>query len=142
MSSLLETTFRVQRAAGHTAEGPALVSPVPFSARYDLDRDLGIISRLDHPLRGTSVAGAILIAPSVQGGVAAGWTFLKMRSLGIGFEGLIFDEINPVMVQGAQAANIPVAAGVESRIFSAVQTGMSIRLDPVNRSVTLLDGVS
>lgn len=138
MITTSQTVFAVQRSLGQVVEAPALVNQVTFSARYDLDRETGIISRLDHPLRGISVAGTILICPGVQGGVAAGWTFLKMNALGVGFSGLVFGKVNPVMVQGAQAAGIPIAAGVDPEIFEAVQTGAIVRLDPRQRRVTLV----
>jgi predicted aconitase with swiveling domain len=132
------TTFAVAQALGPSVEAPALVSPVPYSARYDLDRDTGIVSRAGHPLRGSSIAGAIFVCPAVQGGVAAGWTFLKLYALGVGVRGLVFGRTNPVMVQGAQAAGLPIMAGVDPAFFAAVRTGMVIRLEPAARRVVLV----
>ena len=130
--------FRVERAIGPRVEGPALISPVPFSARYDLDRESGLISRLGHPLAGESVADKIFICPAVQGGVAAGWTFLKLASLGVGFKGLVFGRVNPVVVQGAQAVGIPIAAGVDESIFEHVGNGAIVLLEPAALRVQLL----
>jgi uncharacterized protein len=135
-----ERTFRLAQATGPLIEAPALFSPVPFSARYDLDRTTGIISRDGHPLRGESVAGTILIAPGVQGGVAAGWAFLAMRGLDIAPAGLLFGAVNPVMVQGAVTAGIAIAAGVDPDFFGSVATGDTIRLDPERRQVVILPG--
>jgi predicted aconitase with swiveling domain len=132
------TTFAVARALGPSVEAPALVSPVPFSARYDLDRDTGVVSRAGHPLRGASIAGAIFVCPAVQGGVAAGWTFLKLAALGVGVRGLVFGRTNPVMVQGAQAAGIPIVAGIDPAFFDVIRTGMVIRLEPAARQVVLV----
>lgn len=133
-----ERVFGLAQATGSTVEAAALLSPVPFSARYDLDRTTGIISRDGHPLKGESVAGTILIAPGVQGGVAAGWAFLAMRGLGVAPAGLLFGAINPVMVQGAVTAGIAIAAGVDPDFFSRVATGDTIRLDPQRRQVVIL----
>jgi predicted aconitase with swiveling domain len=130
--------FHVVQAIGEPVEGPALVSPLAFSARYDLDRETGLITRIGHPLRGESVAGKILICPAVQGGVAGGWTFLKLRGLGLGVRGLVFGGVNPVMVQGAEAAGIPIAAGVDAAIFEEVASGALVRLDPAARRVEVL----
>jgi predicted aconitase with swiveling domain len=140
ITSSPRTVFSVQQTLGPVVEAPALVSPVPFSARYDLDRNTGLISRLGHPLRGLSIAGTIFICPGVQGGVAAGWTFLKLAELGIGVAGLVFGEVNPVMVQGAQAAGVPIAAGVDPAIFAGVSTGDIVRLDPPAQRVVLVQG--
>jgi len=60
-----------------------------------------------------------------------------MRGRGVGFAGLVFGEVNPVMVQGAVAAGIPLMAGVERDIFDAVRSGQRIRIDPQNLTIVL-----
>lgn len=131
--------FNVTRAVGKTVEGEALVSPVPFSARYDLDRVNGIISRVGHPLQGESIQGKIFLAPGVQGGVAAGWALLAMESRGVGFAGLVFGDTNPVMVQGAVTAGIPIASGIDMDSFNMIKTGDYVCLDPSTMQVTVLE---
>lgn len=133
-----DTVFRVAQGTGSEVEAEAVVSPVVFSARYDLDRTTGLISRNDHPLRGESVRSKIFVAPGVQGGVAAGWAFLSMRGLGVGPRGLVFGDVNPVMVQGAVTAGLPIVAGIESAFFETVKTGDRIRINPRARKVTIL----
>ncbi len=125
-------------ATGQPVEAPLLVCPRPFSARYDLDRRTGIISRDGHPLQGQSVVGTIFVAPGVQGGVAAGWALLAMRGLGVGFAGLVFGDVNPVMVQGAVTAGIPIAAGLDPAVLDELRSGARARLDPAARTLTLL----
>lgn len=123
-------TYRAERGLGQVVDALALVSSEPFSARYDLDRDAGVISRLDHPLRGAAIAGMVLVCPAVQGGVAGGWAFLAMAQRGVGFAGLVFENVNPVVVQGAIAAGIPILSGIDQAIFAELRTGQRIRLDP------------
>lgn len=132
-------TFSARQATGDPVEANVVMCPVPFSARYDLDRVTGVISRNDHPLKGMSVRDKILVAPGVQGGVAAGWAFLAMKGQGVGFAGLVFGLINPVMVQGAVTAGVPIFAGVDEAIFDALHTGDRVRLDPGTKTVTVLD---
>jgi predicted aconitase/predicted aconitase with swiveling domain len=132
-------SYNVKQAIGDAVEAPALIDPVAFSARYDLDRDTGRFTRIGHPLRGESIAGKILICPAVQGGVAGGWAFLKLRGLGLGLAGMVFGGVNPVIVQGAQAAAIPIAAGVDAAIFEELASGTWIRLDPSTLRVDVLD---
>jgi predicted aconitase with swiveling domain len=79
-----------------------------------------------------------LISPGVQGGIAGGWAFLMMRGRGVGFAGLVFGKVNPVMVQGAVAADIPILAGVDPAIFNVVRTGDYVRLEPSARRIVLL----
>lgn len=131
--------FTATQASGEPVEASVLMCPVSFSARYDLDRLTGVISREGHPLKGASVRNMILVAPSVQGGVAAGWAFLAMKGQDIGFAGLVFGQVNPVMVQGAVTARVPIFAGIEEAIFEVLVTGDRVRLDPTSKTVTVLD---
>lgn len=132
-------TYRLTSATGGVVEAPLLLCPRPFSARYDLDRRTGVISRDGHPLQGQSVVGTILVSPGVQGGVAAGWALLAMRGLGVGLAGMVFGDINPVMVQGAVTAGIPIAAGLDLQVLEELSSGVLARLDPGARMLTLLD---
>lgn len=134
-----EQTFACQQGLGSIVEAPALVSIYTFSPRYDLDRAHGTFSRLGHPLFGESIAGKILVCPGVQGGIPGGWAFLMMRGQGVGFSGMVFGEVNPVMVQGAAAAGIPLVAGVDQAIFTALKNQQLLRIDPRKRQVTILD---
>lgn len=129
------------RAIGCCVEAPVLVSPVPFSARYDLDRKSGVISRDGHPLQGQSIIGRILLTAGVRGGVAAGWALPDMQERGVGFAGLIFGVTNPVMVQGAVTAGLPIATGIDPAIFTEVVTGDVVRFDPESRRVIHLGHV-
>jgi predicted aconitase with swiveling domain len=90
----------------------------------------GLISRIGHPLRGETITGRILIFPSVQGGVAGGWAFMAMRGLGVGPAGLVFGAVNPVIVQGAVAAELPLLAGIDESVFTVVRSGDEVLLDP------------
>lgn len=130
--------FPLAHATGERVEAPVLVSPVSFSARYDLDRVSGEFSRIGHPLKGETLAGKILVAPDVQGGVAAGWALLAMKGRGVGVAGLLFGATNPVMVQGAVTAGIPIAAGVGPELFQLLGTGDLVRLDPSSKTLTIL----
>jgi len=135
---VIETKFAAERGVGNVVEAPALVSPSTFSPRYDLDRFNGMISRIGHPCYGASIAGTVLVCPGVQGGIAGGWAFLMMQGRGVGFVGLVFGDVNPVMVQGAVAAGIPLLAGIDPSIFSMLASGRRIRVDPQACSITLL----
>lgn len=130
--------FTAQQAVGPTVEAVLLLNSRPFSPRYDLDRSSGTFSRTSHPLHGESLRGKILASRDVEGGVAGGWAFLAMRGAGVGPAGLVFGGINPVMVQGAVTAGLPVLAGVDSSFFSTAKTGDTVRLDPRGRCVEIV----
>ena len=134
MSTVIETL----RAWGPTVEGEALVMREGFSPRYDLDRWTGVISRIGHSAEGQSIKDRILIIPTVKGGVAAGWAFFDLLHKGIAPLGLVFGKLNPVMVQGAVLAKMPIAEGW-SAAMSEVRSGDRLRLTPSLKRIELLD---
>jgi predicted aconitase with swiveling domain len=138
MQAVERSIFTVRRAYGATIEAEALVSPVHFSPRYDLDRTAGTFSRVGHPLEGQSISGKILFLPSPQGGVAGGWVFFELKSRGLAPAGLVFGRTNPVMVQGAVLAGIPILDGLAPEAFTQIASGDVVRVDPLNLRVEVI----
>ncbi|HEY0798020.1 MAG TPA: DUF126 domain-containing protein [Candidatus Baltobacteraceae bacterium] len=133
----VNTVYRATQAWGPCVEGTALVALTLFSPRYDLDRYGATFARPGHSCFGESIAERILVCPGVQGGVAGGWAFLMMKARSAGFAALVFADVNPVMVQGAIVAEIPILAGIDRRIFEEIASGMKLLVDPADRSVVV-----
>ena len=134
----MSSVLHVHRAWGPRIEAPALVMRDGFSPRYDLDRLTGVISRIGHSVQGESIKGRILVIPTTKGGVAGGWAFFDLLHKGIAPAGLVFGKLNPVMVQGAVLAGMPVTEGWEPNALDYVSSGDLIRVDPANRTITVL----
>ena len=122
--------FSVDRAWGPDVEGEALVFREGFSPRYDLDRWTGVISRIGHSLEHKSIAGKILVIPTVKGGVAGGWAFLDLLHKHMAPRALVFGRLNPVMVQGAVLAGIPITGGWREEETRWLRTGDHIEVCP------------
>lgn len=123
---------------GADVEGEALVSEHAFSARYDLDHDTGIISRQSHDLYGQAIAGRILVTPTAKGGTATGWRLLDLSSRGLAPAGLLLRTTNPVLVQGAVFAGIPIIHRIEPDPVTSLHTGQMLRLSPAQGLVEVL----
>ncbi len=132
----MTTTVNVNRAWGDRVTGKALVMREGFSPRYDLDRWTGIISRIGHSAEGESIEDRILIIPTTKGGVAGGWAFFDLLKKGIAPKALIFGKLNPVMVQGAVLARMPIMEGWDQNLLELVKTGDLVELDPLTRTIT------
>ncbi len=131
-------TIKVNRAFGSPVEGEALVSEEGFSLRYDLDRWSGVITKPGHKLEGFNIRDKILFFPSAKGGIAAGWAFFDIRNKGFAPKALVFGVTNPVMVQGAVFANIPITEGWSRNPIECIQTGDLVRVDPPRQIIELL----
>jgi hypothetical protein len=130
--------IRVARAFGPAVEGEAVVSAEGFSPRYDLDRWSGLITKPGHKLEGTSVRDKICFFPTAKGGIAAGWAFYDIKHKAIAPRAFVFGVTNPVMVQGAVFANIPITEGWDPDPAGLIRTGDWVRVDPERRVIELL----
>lgn len=131
-------TIEVERAYGSAVEGEALVSSEGFSPRYDLDRWSGVITKPGHKLEGSNIRDKILFFPSAKGGIAAGWAFYDIRNKGYAPKALVFGVTNPVMVQGAVFADIPITEGWSRDPAECIQSGDFVRVDPARKTIELL----
>ncbi|MBW2148376.1 MAG: DUF126 domain-containing protein [Deltaproteobacteria bacterium] len=127
--------LRGHSGVGEQIEAKVLVSHHGFSARYDLDRERGIFSRESHDLYGMSYVGLILVHPTAKGGVATSWMLHQMKSRGMAPAGLIFRVTNPIMVQGAVLAGIPLMADLDTDPTEIIQTGDRVFMDPCRGEV-------
>jgi uncharacterized protein len=131
--------FRARQAMGDVVRGIALVARDGFSARYDLDRVRGIFSRPDHKLNGQSYVGKVLVLDTAKGGVASAWMLNEMTSRGVMPLALVFNSVNPILVQGAALAGLPMLAGFDEDITAAIPHGSEVEVDPRGRVLTVLE---
>ena len=115
---------------GRTVRGTALVAYDGFSARYDLDRIAGTFSRPTHILAGQSYIDKILILDTAKGGVASAWMLHEMKSRGVVPRALVFNSVNPILVQGAALADLPMLAGFDQEITEAIPLGAEVEVNP------------
>ena len=132
------TVVSVQQAFGQVVEGEALLSDEGFSPRYDLDRWTGVISKPGHRLEGRSIVDKVCFFPSAKGGIAAGWAFYDIKWKKIAPKAFIFGVTNPVMVQGAIFAGIPITAGWAPEPKSVIRSGDWVRVDPARKRIEVV----
>ena len=131
-------TLVFRQAMGARARGEALVARDGFSARYDLDRIAGKFSRPSHQLAGQSYVGKILVLDTAKGGVASAWMLREMASRGVVPLALVFNSVNPILVQGAAFAEIAMLAGFDGDITARVPHGATVEIDPKKRVLRIL----
>lgn len=135
---MTETVIRGHIGIGPAVEGIALVASDNFSTRYDLDRDRGIVSRPSHKLYGENYVGRILVLNAAKGGVASAWMLREMMQKEKAPLGLLLNDANPVMAQGAAFAQLPLIDRFETDITTAIKSGDRIAVDPAQGLVRVL----
>ena len=130
--------FVARHAIGRPVKGQALVASDGFSARYDLDGVAGTFSGPAHKLAGQSYAGRILVLDTAKGGVASAWMLREMASRGVVPLALVFNSVNPILVQGAAFGNVPMLVGFDGDITAKVPNGATVEIDPAARTLRVL----
>ena len=120
--------------------GEALVAADKLSARYDLDRMKAVLSRPQHKLAGQSYDQKILVFNTAKGGVATAWMLHEMTARGITPKGILFNEANTILVQGAALANMAMCDRFEDGdVTSLIKSGQIIEIDPAAGEVIIHD---
>jgi len=122
--------FYARAGTGRKVQAPALVAKDGFSARYDLDRIAGVFSRPTHKLAGQSYVGRILVLDTAKGGVASAWMLHEMRSRDKVPLAIVFNSVNPILVQGAAFGDITMLAGFDEDVTAAIPNGARVEIDP------------
>ncbi len=131
--------FFARQAMGSKVRGAALVAKDGFSARYDLDRIAGTFSRPTHKLAGQSYVGRILVLDTAKGGVASAWMLREMASRGVVPLALVFNSVNPILVQGAAFGDITLLAGFDADITGWIEHGATVEIDPAARALRVVE---
>ena len=127
-----------RHAIGEGVRGLALVARDGFSARYDLNRVDGVFSRPAHKLAGQSYVGKILVLDTAKGGVASAWMLHEMASRQKIPLAIVFNTVNPILVQGAAFSGMAMLAGFDEDITAWVPDGAMVEIDPARKLLRLL----
>jgi predicted aconitase with swiveling domain len=128
-----------RHAIGDKVSGSTLVANDGFSARYDLDRINGTFSRPAHKLAGLSYVGKILVLDTAKGGVASAWMLHEMASRNKMPLAIVFNTVNPILVQGAAFGGLTMLTGFDRDVTTAIPNGATVEIDPQRKSLRVLD---
>lgn len=130
--------LQARHAMGNKVTGPTLVADDGFSARYDLDRIVGVFSRAGHKLAGQSYVGRILVLNTAKGGVASAWMLHEMQSRAKAPLAIVFNSVNPILAQGAALGNITMLAGFDEDVTALVPNDAMVEIDPEAKTLRVL----
>lgn len=128
-----------RHAIGAKVRGTTLVANDGFSARYDLDRINGTFSRPAHKLAGLSYVGKILVLDTAKGGVASAWMLHEMASRNKIPLAIVFNTVNPILVQGAAFGSLTMLAGFDCDVTASIPDGATVEIDPQRKLLRVLE---
>jgi predicted aconitase with swiveling domain len=119
----MQLTGRVIKSG--TAEGVALVSPLPVGFLGGVDPETGVVIELGHPLRGQCVAGRVLIFPTGKGSTVGSYTLYRMARAGTAPAAIVNAQSEAIVAVGAIIGEIPMVDQVD---IAQIQTGDRVRI--------------
>lgn len=115
-----------QLIEGADVAGEAFVVDFPFSFIGDFDIETGALLVENHPLFGQSMAGRILVCPEGRGGTMGPFATYEAKKKGTAPAAILCNKIDPVILEGAIASDIPMLAQFDRDIVEALKTGQWI----------------
>jgi predicted aconitase with swiveling domain len=91
-----------------------------------------------HKLVGQSYVGKVLVLDTAKGGVASAWMLREMASRGVVPLAIVFNSVNPILVQGAAFGDVTMLAGFDDDITAQVPHGAAVQIDPAARLLRVL----
>ena len=134
----MPTEFRASQSLLGTVEGEAVVSDDALSVRYDIDSSTGCVTRPSHDLFRKCISDKVVIFRTTKGGVSTGWALLELKRRGTAPSALVCDVTNPVFVQGAVLAGIPIMDGFDPTPRAYVRTGDRVLVDGCNKLLKII----
>lgn len=113
-------------------EGEALVSRTPFSFFLGVNTDTGVIIEEGHEHRGQSIAGRVLVYPFGKGSSGDCLRLWRCANNGVAPIAIINAKPDPVHVQGAIIANIPMVCELDGDPVELIKTGDRVQVDGGN----------
>ncbi|MCO6452066.1 MAG: DUF126 domain-containing protein [Caldilineales bacterium] len=119
----LTLTGRVIRSG--EAQGEALVSPDPIGFLGGVEPETGVILDPNHPLKGQSIAGKVLVFPHGKGSTVGSYTILRLKRAGAAPLAMINAGSEAITAVGAIIADIPMVDQID---INFIQTGDWVRV--------------
>ena len=106
--------------------GEALVSSQGISFYGGVDPETGIIVEKDHDLRGSCIAGKILVYPTGKGSTVGSYTLYRLKKNDLAPLAILNTECEPITAIGCILAEIPC---IDQLPLDRIQSGMQIIVD-------------
>ncbi len=120
------------------AEGEALVTKQGLSFLGGVDPETGVITEVDHELRGKQLKGKILVLPSLKGSAGGMWIIIRLAATRKGPEAIIVPQADTILVGAVIIGGIPTVDSLPVDRFQALKSGHFLRVDGTKGTVEMV----
>lgn len=111
------------------ASGEVLMTNEPIGFLGGVDPATGEVTDPDHPLRGKSVSGKVLVFPNGKGSTVGSYVMLQLAKNGKAPAAIINICAEPIITVGAIISHIPMVDKPEGDLYALLKDGMTIEVD-------------
>ncbi|QSX09236.1 DUF126 domain-containing protein [Alkalibacter rhizosphaerae] len=109
-------------------EGQALVSKMPLMGWLNVDAEKGVITERNHPLKGISFKGKILVFPGPRG--SGGFvSFGRSKFYGQNPAAFVYTKGNNLTIFAAMEAKVPAITNLDQDPTEVIETGDWVVVD-------------
>lgn len=134
MSTKKPTTLKGKACVVGTAEGEAVVIHDRVSLLGEINMEKGSISK-PGPKYGKSIAGKVFVYYSGKGSSGDTFRYWRLQANGVQPAAIINVKADPIHVQGAIVANIPMVSNLDRNPLEAIKTGDHVKVEGGNVTV-------
>jgi len=132
--------IRGRKIVGGVAEGAALVSRDPVSFYGGVDPVTGIVTEKDHAVESECITGRVFVFPTGKGSTVGSYVIYRMMKLGTAPAAIVNLETEAILATGCVISGIPLVDKIGEDTFSALESGMLLRVDADEGLVEVVGG--
>jgi len=129
-----------RKIVGGEAEGAALVSRDPVSFYGGVDPVTGIVTEKGHAVEGECITGRVFVFPTGKGSTVGSYVIYRMMKLGTAPAAIVNLETEAILATGCVISGIPLVDKIGEDTFSALESGMLLRVDADEGLVEVVGG--
>jgi len=129
-----------RKIVGGEAEGAALVSRDPVSFYGGVDPVTGIVTEKGHAVEGECITGRVFVFPTGKGSTVGSYVIYRMMKLGTAPAAIVNLETEAILATGCVISGIPLVDKIGEDAFSALESGMFLRVDAEEGLVEVVEG--
>jgi uncharacterized protein len=134
----MSLVYRGRSICSGLAEGEALVTKQGISFLGGVDPETGVITEVDHELRGKELKGKILVLPSLKGSAGAMWIIIRLAANGKGPRAIVISQADTILVGAVIIGGIPTVDSLPADRFQALKSGHFLRVDGTKGTVEIV----
>jgi hypothetical protein len=118
-----------RKVHGGCVEGEALVTDAAMGGYGAFDVDTGTVVEENHPLKGVSLAGKVLVFRSAKGSSSWSTWHQALGVVGTGPIAYVVVKSNPQIALTAAVLKLPAVTDLDTNPVMAIRTGDRVKVD-------------